>query len=119
MSSFEIIAQAIFEELGFTVKSYKNKSIIDSINTLYCQYPFYNMRIDFALPFSKIAIEIDGDYWHGNLLNQFKTHQIVAKMNDNKKATLLKQQGWSLLKINSYMLNVKTIDKCLLKLLKF
>lgn len=119
MTNLESKAILIFERLGFLVKSYKDKTIIDPVNTIYSQYPFQNMRIDFVLPLSRLAIEIDGEYWHGTLNNRLKTHQVIAKINDNKKIALLKSQGWSILKVSSYMLNIDTINNCIYKLLKF
>jgi len=51
------------------------------------QYPLrYSFIIDVAFPEQKIAIEADGEYWHGRTPKQ--------RQKDYFKTKILKQQGW-------------------------
>ena len=57
-----------------------------------CQFPFKNFILDFADPINKIAIEVQGTYWHGHILK--KNSKKANKIKDNTKRTTLEKHGW-------------------------
>ncbi|MBU2634150.1 MAG: endonuclease domain-containing protein [Nanoarchaeota archaeon] len=74
---------------------------------------------DFAIPSSKIIIECDGDYWHGNpsIYNKEKLDK-RQKMNiyrDKIKDKHLKDKGWKILRF--FELDIKReLSKCVEKI---
>ncbi len=95
----EALMSDILEEIGFIVKHYKDRNEDDPLNTVYQQYPFKRMKLDFALPHAKIAIEVDGDYWHANSTQTISAQQAKTKLRDNRKAASLKKEKWQLIKV--------------------
>lgn len=68
--------------------------------------PFW---IDIAFPSVKLAIECDGDYWHGNKRQQSK---------DRQKDHYLRRRGWHVLRLTET--EIKTnIDECVAKVASF
>lgn len=63
-------------------------------------YIFDFYEIDIAIPDKKIAIEIDGDYWHGNpnFYPKLSVRQLRRQSSDKKKDKFLKKHGWSVLR---------------------
>lgn len=55
---------------------------------LYPQFPIEKYFIDFADPFNRIAIEVDGRQWHINRIDQ-----------DHKRDDKLQSKGWSVYRI--------------------
>ena len=65
--------------------------------------------IDLAFPAVKLAIECDGDYWHGNKKQQSK---------DRQKDGYLRRRGWHVLRLSET--EIKTnIDECVAKVVSF
>jgi len=95
ISTTEIKAKTIIENLGFIVKSYAQLSCIDPANTIYSQVRIDQWIADFALINAKILIEIDGGYWHG---------QPLKKIKDNKRDKFLRQSGWQVIRISADMI---------------
>lgn len=87
----------ILESLGFVVKPYSHRSITDRANSVYSQVPFQTMRLDFALLKAKIAIEVNGDYWHGTKTTKLNGIQLKRKLDDAHKRTRLIENGWELI----------------------
>lgn len=90
-------------KIGFEVKYHKMANIIDPPNTFLAQYKpseSKNFTLDFALEKSKIAIEVDGDYWHGKTNRIMKPFQIYNKLNDSEKNRKLRKFGWKILRIS-------------------
>lgn len=85
----------LLEEMGFTVKFFADKSL-DDPESIYMQVPFLSYRLDFASLDQKIAIEVDGDYWHGSLTTSLTAAQLKRKLNDSNKSEELKKGGWTL-----------------------
>lgn len=55
------------------------------------QYPIkFSFIIDIAFPDQKLAIELDGDYWHSTKKN---------RQRDKMKDSILKREGWSIIRI--------------------
>lgn len=98
-SSAEIKLGDILSRLGYVVIPYSNKSDSDPANTIYSQVPFQKMRLDFALTDAKIAIEMQGDYWHANAVTSLSSTQAKNKLRDQRKEKSLRKNGWNLIKI--------------------
>lgn len=72
----------------------------------FSEVPFW---IDIAFPAVKLAIECDGDYWHGNKRQQSK---------DRQKDHYLRRRGWHVLRLSET--EIKTnIDECVAKVISF
>jgi len=89
----------MLEDSGFTIKPFSKRTIIDPLNCIYSQMNFKTMRLDFALPAAKIAIEVDGDYWHGSRQKSVTATQLKRQMGDVIKKTELANAGWGILTI--------------------
>lgn len=104
MISTEIVAKSILEDLGFVIKPASEKNPCDKANVAYSQYTpddVPNIRIDFALPYNLIAIEIDG-YWHGkNVEKKISATQLTIKISDIEKDAKLRKKGWKVIRINA------------------
>lgn len=58
------------------------------------QFKFQKYTLDFADPDNKIAIEVQGTYWHGHIL---KKENKYKKYKDKQKKLLLKQNNWKII----------------------
>lgn len=87
------------ESIGFLVKPYHDRTVIDPLNCIYSQMQFKTRRLDFALPTAFIAIEVDGDYWHGSRQNSVTAIQLKRQMGDAMKKQDLFENGWKLLTV--------------------
>lgn len=98
----------------------KNKEILDPFKSLikkeidvdlWPEFQFCKerkFRIDFAEPFLKIAIEIDGGIWMSGKSGHSSGSGIKR---DQEKTTLLSQYGWSVLRFEpSEAMTAKTIE---------
>lgn len=83
---------------------------------------------DIALPRKKIAIFIDGDFWHGYRFNSFKDRlpkrywleKIESNIRRDKcNRKLLHKEGWKVLRIWEHELEKKKIDTTLTKVIEF
>lgn len=100
----ENIFKQILENMGFTVKFFVDKSSNDSEN-IYMQVPFLSYCLDFASLDHKIAIEVDGDYWHGSVTTSLTAAQLKRKLNDSQKDEELQKAGWTLFRVPASSLN--------------
>ncbi len=101
-SAAEINAHEILEEMGFTVKRHSAQNETDYPNTIYAQFTHPDLpkvRLDFALPSAKIAIEVQGDYWHATDKSQKKltAAQAASRLQDEYKQNLLRLMHWKLI----------------------
>lgn len=55
-------------------------------------------RVDEAVPDKKVAIEVDGCYWHGCEKCGFLGHPDILKL-DRRKTTYLLKRGWKILRV--------------------
>lgn len=78
------------------------------------EYPFDYYLIDEAIPHLKIAIEIDGCYWHGCTVCGFETNAKV-KGNDKAKNSNLKNKGWVVLRLKEHSI-YNDLDDCIRKI---
>jgi len=92
----------MLESLGFYVKPYGDRSTLDQKNTFYSEVPFQTKRLDFALMKQKLAIEVNGDYWHATLINRLNKRQLQQKIKDAEKKQMLLKSNWLLLTISEY-----------------
>lgn len=83
----------------------------------YC-FDFY--KIDIAFPDYKLAIEIDGDYWHGNpdIYSCFNVHQIKRKKHDKIKQQYIENKNWKVLRFWEHDIN-ENIQNCISKVEEF
>ncbi len=113
----------ILECIGFVVRHYKDRTPADPLNTIYREVPVSKFRIDFALVFAKIAIEVDGDYWHGKSKVGLNARQMVQQFKDKDKEQYLREQGWSVIRISESDLKkdrtADRLDRMMLNLLSF
>jgi len=82
---------------------------------------------DIALPRKKIAIFIDGDFWHGYRFSQFKKRlpkkYWIPKIEknierDKKNRSALKKEGWKVLRVWEHEIE-KDTDKAIEKIVFF
>ena len=67
------------------------------------QYPLKNSFIlDIAFPDNKLAIELDGNYWHSLKKNRKRDHM---------KDKILENEGWTLIRISENSIK-KDVSKC-------
>jgi very-short-patch-repair endonuclease len=109
----EELAWRVLEDLGFQVKHYKDKSIIDYANTFYFQYPLEEYFLDFALIQAKIAIEIQGEYWHAKRTTSLNIAQLQRQINDSLKRSKLQSLGWQLIECVPDQLKRENVGKFL------
>lgn len=103
----ENIFKQILEEMGFIVKFFVDKSPdnSDDSENIYMQVPFLSYCLDFASLDHKVAIEVNGDYWHGSITTSLTAAQLRRKLNDSKKSEELKKEGWILFRVPASSLN--------------
>jgi len=96
----ELTFKQILEEMGFCVKLFEHKTFnnLDD-RIIYTQVPYGSYFLDFASLNKKIAIEIDGEYWHGSYATSLTANQLKRKINDAYKNQKLQKDGWKLFRI--------------------
>lgn len=91
-SNPEIKIQKILKQLG-----------IDFISHKYIAEIEHRYRCDIFIPSMNLVIEVDGDYWHGNINNpQYKIlnkHQVEQKERDNMRTNELQKKGFKVLRL--------------------
>ena len=76
----------------------------DKLEKLFCyQYPIQRYILDYVDVENKVAININGDYWHANPLlyepNKLSKPQIVNVRQDKNKKIFLEKHGWKVVNI--------------------
>jgi very-short-patch-repair endonuclease len=84
-------------------ESYKVAMLESNLSGFITEYQFDYYSIDEADPFAKIAIEIDGCYWHGCSVCGFEGDSRIKKI-DKRKETYLKNKGWVIIRIKEHEL---------------
>lgn len=83
---------------------------------------------DIALPRKKIAVFIDGDFWHGwqffknkkRLPKKYWVKKIEGNIvRDRKNRRILKKQGWKVLRIWEHEINSVKNQACLDEIIRF
>lgn len=81
---------------------------------------------DVALPKKKIAIFIDGDFWHGYRFSQFKDKlpkkywqgKIETNIRrDRRNRAILRKQGWQVMRVWEHELKKNALQKTLSKMI--
>ncbi|MEK9154680.1 MAG: very short patch repair endonuclease [Patescibacteria group bacterium] len=82
---------------------------------------------DVAIPSKKIAVFIDGDFWHGYQFNKRKDSLPIKYwlkkienniLRDRRNRGLIKKQGWKVLKVWEHEI-IKSKEKTLEKIVRF
>ena len=70
------------------------------------QFKFHNFVLDFADPVNKMAIEVQGTYWHGHPLSgKLNKTQRIKRLKDRMKRRKLEQSGWSIIYVWEHSIN--------------
>lgn len=80
---------------------YKKGMLEKGLQGFISEYPFGPYSIDEADPITKVAVEIDGCYWHGCGLCGY-TGDSRIKLIDKKKTTFLINRGWTIFRIKEH-----------------
>jgi very-short-patch-repair endonuclease len=80
---------------------YKTSMLKKGLQNFISEYPCGPYFIDEADPFTKIALEVDGCYWHGCLTCGHKGDSRI-QLTDKRKATYLKNRGWIIIRIKEH-----------------
>ncbi len=115
MNNLEKKTAKLLLSIGFEIKSYSQKSKLDPLNTFYTQVPFNKMKLDFGLLRAKIAIEANGNYWHGSHTETLNHIQLEKRINDEHKRTKLSKRGWKLISMSESQLSRPTANVFLQK----
>jgi DNA mismatch endonuclease (patch repair protein) len=91
--------------------SYRSKMEKAGLNGFITEYLCGFYRIDEADPFAKIAVEIDGCYWHGCPTCGYPGDKRISLI-DRKKETYLKNRGWVIIRIKEHELK-KNPEACI------
>lgn len=85
------------------IQNFLKKLNIDFISHKYITEIKHRYQCDLFIPSMNLIIEIDGDYWHGNIKNpKFKTlneHQIKAIEKDKIRTKELREKGFKVLRL--------------------
>lgn len=96
LTSTENHIKHILEGLNYLVCPWTDQEKTDPANIIYTHMPISRSNgrksfvADFALPWAKIDIEGDGDFWH---------NKTVRRLSDNRRDIELRQYGWQILRI--------------------
>lgn len=110
----EATFKQILEEIGFVVKFFEDKYSTEP-GHIYMQVPFMSYCLDFASLDSKIAIEVDGEYWHGSAITDLTAAQLKRKLGDFFKKEELTKEGWTLFRVPASSLNHERMRPRLIK----
>ena len=90
---------------------YKEVMVEKGLSGFYTEYECGPYAIDEADPLAKIAIEIDGCYWHGCTICNYEGDERI-KLIDKKKTTYLKNRGWIIIRIREHEIKENSF-KCI------
>lgn len=82
---------------------YKEEMIKNGITGFISEYQFNYYAIDEADPLARIAVEIDGCYWHGCTECGFEGVPYIKKT-DKCKETYLRNRGWLIIRVKEHKL---------------
>jgi len=80
---------------------YKKSMLEKGLQGFISEYSYGPYSIDEADPLAKIAVEVDGCYWHGCSLCDYSGDSRI-KLIDKKKTTYLKNRGWVILRFKEH-----------------
>ncbi len=104
MNQLEQSVSDLFISLGFLVKPAQQRHKADPSNTIYTNMWIVlggqMWQLDFVLYSARLAVEINGAYWHGSRTQTvFSGKQIKARSRDQEKAKVFRAHGWDILRI--------------------
>ena len=82
-------------------RHFKQSLVAAGVGGLITEYPIGFYSIDEAHPELKIAIEVDGCYWHGCSVCGFKGVGDIVQL-DRRKNTYLTRRGWMVLRLSGH-----------------
>lgn len=80
---------------------YKRCMLEKGLKNFISEYSFGPYSLDEADPFTKIAVEVDGCYWHGCKTCNFKGDSRIQVI-DKKKETYLRNRGWIIIRVKEH-----------------
>ncbi len=106
----------ILEEMGFAVKFFVDKSPEDAEN-IYMQVPCLSYRLDFASLDHRVAMEVDGEYWHGSFTSHAKmtAPQFQRYWHDTQRDAEIENDGWTVFRIPASSLSNERLKPRLIK----
>lgn len=81
--------------------SYKERMVEKGLLNFITEYEYGPYAIDEADPLAKIAVEVDGCYWHGCSSCGYEGDKRI-KLIDKKKTTYLKNRGWVIIRVKEH-----------------
>jgi len=81
--------------------NYKDKMIEKGLTDFITEYEYGPYSIDEADPLAKIAVEVDGCFWHG-CSTCGKVGDSRIKLIDKKKTSYLKNRGWVIIRVKEH-----------------
>ena len=91
----------ILESMGYTVKYFTDKGDDDPVKSIYMQVPISTYSLDFASLSDKVAVEIDGSYWHAKATAKLTAANLQRRLNDEERDLQLKQLGWFVFRVTA------------------
>jgi very-short-patch-repair endonuclease len=82
---------------------YKTRMLEAGLTGFISEYAYGPYSLDEADPLAKIAIEIDGCYWHGCLSCGFQGEDRIKHI-DKRKTSFLRNRGWVIIRIKEHEL---------------
>lgn len=82
-------------------KGYKTRMLEAGLQGFISEYCCGPYSVDEADPFAKIAVEVDGCYWHGCQSCGFKGDPRIRRI-DSRKTSYLKNRGWLIFRIKEH-----------------
>jgi very-short-patch-repair endonuclease len=80
---------------------YKKSMLEQNLSGFISEYSYGPYSIDEADPLAKIAVEIDGCYWHGCSICNFKGDSRIKTI-DKRKTSYLKNRGWVIFRFKEH-----------------
>jgi very-short-patch-repair endonuclease len=80
---------------------YKKSMLEKGLEGFISEHPYGPYSIDEADPLAKIAVEVDGCYWHGCSSCGFLGDDRIKRI-DKRKTSYLKNRGWVILRIKEH-----------------
>jgi len=82
---------------------YKENMIRMGLQGFISEYAYGPYSVDEADPLAKVAVEVDGCYWHGCQACGYQGDKKIMKT-DKSKTTFLKNRGWVIIRIKEHEL---------------
>lgn len=104
MNKLEQYVSDTLTSIGFLVKPFQQRQSIDPLNTIYSNYWIIlsgrQWQLDFVLQSARIAVEVQGSYWHGRIGQTSRSiEQLKSIAHDKEKLRIFHSHGWNILRI--------------------